>query len=1813
MLDIWVDVVEPLLRAELANADSGHCLRVSHLPRPILEQLASRLSQNHPAGVEIYLVDRTTGPEPWRVGVHKVVERRNAEEGVVLALFPPDLQLAAGDSVDVSTFRALPVEDLPDMVERRLMDKLSPGLRRHVSVVLEYLHKRGWPVPIAARLEYVATVAAQGDDEVSAVGGALFALGLIPDFALLERPEHFHHRIGQRNIKMVQMLREDGSTPLQRLLRLPVRDESFRGRLIQFFDRRAPDRVTEWGRLVASETSFTSLALDRWPLDSEETSTETLRIDVEPLRLPKRSEDGLFVYDARSKVNLVWHTTPPPIDVPGLEYFRIELVSSDREVAWESALIRNTGGKTARRSRQVKDLNGIESGVYFLRVVALNDAGDPISDQPLRDPEAGPAGKRSNETDDFLLLLAEDDPVEIDDVQAITNTVVSSFAEAELLARASAVSASKDPEGVRARAIAWDTPVDARSETAVASIRFDLQHQYAVRVSQRLRKLELEILAAAGDGGYRRVAGDNSVATPGLSLPTDFADSRRLVFEAIGQRLLEGMDDSSGDDRRAVVALTDLCGLAAQIEDYARSYLSWLQTGDPDSLRLDVVLLELPEEHTSVALMAPTHPLRLLWLLQAQQAARSWLAEARIRKDADAAKLMVDTWRRSIIPQGLPAIMTLAADGDFIDSGTLPGGWGAYVPVHVRDSRATLGLLRRRLGAGAAHQSGADVSPHHLADKLETFLRQHPYTSTLTLNVINPGDAALIVDALIDLERRRAPDLPTVRYQVRLFTDAPRREDIGGAFRDLLDPDRQISETAAQLVAPGRSFLFPKLSWSRNSLQDFCANPDQYPAHITVLLDAFAIVLRVARPATDERSSYVHGLVQEAPRRFAGRGQSFAWLRRPSPAGCRDIPGAPGRSGLLAALLKATGMVQAQVLAPNVDTTDTVASVALELSAVDQSLLYSVHSVSTWVLTIDPNLGLDYFDAAGRSDRPGYLLDFTPEFVASGGRQLLLTTRVGEEVASILAPAASQLGLDPDGPGALMLMEALRSLSGRLALRLLSSPSQVQGALGMALSRLLLEAYDLLDEAIVIPLDAHPELSERSDDPTAPQLRGDILVVTTDPVARQIDFLLVEAKCHAGSGLSSALRNEITAQLNSSEAALRHAFDPQAADPDRIDRPIQTWRLTGVLDFYLERASRYGLVPTSARAELRRFITDLDDGYSLSIRKTGLVFHLEAPTTSLDSLNPDLPIWLVGRDTIDRVVSEALHAFVEHDSRAIVSAELQGAPPARSRTMADDDTWDDVRRTFAGPRMRRLPERTDQSPPILVAAEAADSSAQGSVPNLPLHSGSHSESVPQSTPALPATEQAAGRSSDEGLSTGTALAGQASTGDAPPTSGEDLAGEDGHAQHSGPANSNDLSEEPASAGSTDSHGSIDDSVSPDYSILIGDTKATPQFGLIGSHAAEPWRKVAVDLNGCNTISVFGVQGSGKSYTVGSVVEMATRSITGLNLLPKPLGAVVFHYHQTQDYAPEFVSMNRPNDDAGQVEALAQWDTRPVGLDDVLVLTTADTIDLRRSEFPDITVEPISFASSELTVADWRFLMGASGNDALYLKLLNEVMRKSRSSLTLDGIREGIATAPFSDAQRVLAETRLEFAARFIDDSRSLRSLLRPGRLVVVDLRDEFVEKEQALGLFVTMLNIFSGAGLGGEAFNKLIVFDEAHKYMGGALITQVVEIIREMRHKGVSIMVASQDPINVPPAVIELSSAVVLHRFNAPSWLRHIQRSLAALSDLTSSMLSSLSPGEAFIWANKSTDPTFTRRAVKVRMRPRATKHGGSTRLAIED
>jgi DNA phosphorothioation-dependent restriction protein DptH len=395
-----------------------------------------------------------------------------------------------------------------------------------------------------------------------------------------------------------------------------------------------------------------------------------------------------------------------------------------------------------------------------------------------------------------------------------------------------------------------------------------------------------------------------------------------------------------------------------------------------------------------------------------------------------------------------------------------------------------------------------------------------------------------------------------------------------------------------------------------------------------------------------------------------------------------------------------------------------------------------------------------------------------------------------------------------------------------------------------------------------------------------------------------------------------------------------------------------------------------------------------------------------------------------------------------------------------------------------------------------------------------------------------------------------------------------------------------------------------------YDVMLGTTKNSPQYGILGEVAG---RRIALDLNETHTISLFGVQGGGKSYTLGSIVEMATTPLFNLNQLQQPLASVIFHYSQTQEYAPEFVSMRFPNDEITQLKRLKDvFGAEPAALEDIVLLAPKDKVETRRAEFPGVAVLPLLFAADELQASHWRFLMNAVGNQANYMRQLNLIMRDNRNDLTVARLREAVNNSDLPSSIKNLANQRLNLAEGYIEEGDRISDIIRPGRLIIVDLRDEFIEKDEALGLFVVLLQLFADARHSGKAFNKLVVFDEAHKYIDDPdLIKSLVEVIREMRHKGTSILVASQDPPSVPIEVIELSSHIILHKFNSPAWLKHIQRANTALGNLSAGNMAALRPGEAYVWSSKSSDASFSERAMKLICRPRATRHGGSTKTAV--
>lgn len=1815
----------------LKESQRGHCQRVSTLTESIMRKVCVALNENKTQqGLDadiVYVVDAHQQSEyPWQVSATRLIELRNAEERPLLAFVRPGLKAAAGDSFDVSTFAEIDLSAVPSDLCRNLRGQIPDPLG---GLIDRAVYNLG--VKEESLIRYYLSVI-KNDFNIEFAGAALFELNLVSDFALFNNQQHIEVRVGQ-NKDALQILLDTSDSLLTRIHNLGLKPNSIQARLYNFLRNYRITDIPTWGKDLATNIQQRDFCFDQWPFKDEPTDTILIYIhDLDDLPINESNQpgpDNLRYLDLgkATTVKVTWHTDPRPTLVSDLAYFRIELVNTEGYlIDWQSKKIAKTNStkNIISKSIKVKEFNEqVNEGVYYFRVRAYTEGGELISREepdsdlakptPYRNPD-NPQGKKVCESEDIWLWRGTQ-PDDAPPADPTRNVSVNSFLDAQLQVQYSALERGEDPfnniSTPKPEKTGWATQ-KTKTVESIYNIVYDAQARFTLSISSLLRRIESETLAKPEMLGRWRLLFEPGQTHHDVE-PTErqFHNSRQVPEEFMSARsdLFNAICTQQQD---SLVETVDLLSLENKILRYATAYQSWLEKVNADFdgavvvsdengrkrteaifLDIDTVQVEIPGEASDnrVYLISPTHPLRLLWQLQRSCLARDWLKHA-VESDQTAQSLTSGIrafLRQGLVPFNLPPFIRPSHETNpsgithfYIEQGPVTPFWSLYVRENVKDRRALLARTKKALGIGRSNlknNANGNVDRQLLAEKIQRYLVQHPYIHALKINAFNPGDAELLVDSILLVEKDRLNTTLSLRYELHLFTQDTEISETGSSVEELMNPQRQVSPEADAFSEASQNHLFPKLRFYRHRQNEFLLNPELFQAHLSILHDVFPVSVGLDS-SVQGRSSFLHGLIQSPVTAFGKEDQAeYAWRRQLNPHACAELDINDTKSQLIADLLGKIANLQSSVAAGRF-LSDIRPTLHLKLEIEHKSLLNLVHETSDWVFVIDRNLGLEYFDGVVLQGRPVYLLDFIPEFAEIDTERLFLTTQLTEEITSYIKPALEERNLAQDDPGALFFLKLLRSMSGRLALKLLSAPNNVREVLGLAFARLFMDQFGLLNDSILIPLDAHLNLfrpegqSDLLTDEVSFQ-RSDLLLVQSDVESRTLHFHIIEVKLRSDLGDMSAylaLRQHIESQLNESEVKLRGHFDPYLNPEDRIDRQIKTRELISLLTFYLERSKRYGLINTEYSSRLQLFINDLDRGYQMTTARSGLIFDFGFQDLLQDEEHAGLIFYRIGDDYIRRMVETGLRRdglLEEISTEPIVIEEAQEEQQKRQKIIQDTDMrrdhqYETVRSGFrpsTGAKMqieKKSSTKEVEEKSLSPSKENPVNSASGLVNPQPVGQPRH-----QSMSDKKLIEKGQ-TSMSENLDM------------LVPQSVE--------------------SEQPVNT------------ASPDYDILIGDTDKSSQYGLIGKSSG---RLLALDLNGTNTISLFGVQGGGKSYTIGTIVEMATQQISGINHLPSPLATVIFHYHESQDYPPEFVSMVEPNSIESELKILQQeYGVSPVALSDVLILTSADKLTERRLEFPNVQVEPINFSSTELQIRDWRFLMGVGGNQ-MYMRQINMIMRELRQDLTFDTLRERVSESDLTDQQKHIADLRLNFASQFIDDNQRLSVLLRPGRLLIVDLRDEFIDKDEALGLFVVMLNIFANAGRE-EKFNKLIVFDEAHKYMDNADLTgHIVDAIRQMRHQGVSVLIASQDPPSLPNAIIELSSVVVLHRFNSPQWLKHIQKSISALSDLTPAQMSSLSQGEAFLWAAKATERVFSQKAIRVRFRPRVTQHGGSTKTSV--
>ncbi len=1821
-------VVSESLASSLGNRGPGHCIRVADLGANLMQAVALQLRGIFGDKAQVHIL-ASDNPErdPILITSTKLVELRNPLPGgkqrpPLLVFLPEDLKASAEDSFGEATFETLSVRSAYTELSTRLLSLFPAALRTTVEEFFKVINQGQWPwADDLMRTRFLLCIRKNGyEDEV--VGACLYELGLMPDFSLLDTATEALGRL-MRNRDCVYKLTNSSKTERGKVMELGLSKETETQRrfirdLGDFFVSQGLENPRKWTSKLALDRGFWDFTFDKWNFEDKNTyatqiTVEVTNISVEDFR-DAESLDSRQALLANQKVLVIgsggqksfsvsFNTDPHPDKIPNIDHFKLQIVSRETGVPVGVTKRKKSwiGGRTERTVSFTK-LQNIEweEGWHFVRVLAFTKDNDLI---PLVDKDgmiithATPREDETlvlqlNESESFYILVNDDVEVEATEIPTRKFTSVS---HALMELRFKALEGKAAAEIIQLSSAVWvDGTETDRNIHATIEARLSKEGAVCIPVCGILRDLEQRILRDPDGPITWQISADNTSVKipvagvaqwPDLPEVIPFLKSRRDYFERL-----------CGSDNTMISAGTDFIGLRHEIVVYAETYLQLLDAalaqaeknaGNLSMIqaihkiasldRVDVDLIDPRKGLKKLSLIGPTHPLRAIWLLSWSLLGENWrnqtakCAISMIRPVLEALQKRLAMIHFPAVLPGLDGRLLLCVEN-------IHPFWSLYACGSETNPRGLVGELCTAFRIPEPSGTFSGLNAEYLADRIRRYVVQHPYVETLSVNCFNAGRARLLADTLLDLQRD--PAFSSLRYDLRLFVPDPETAGIGEDLHNLVSPVESLAESEDVFCLPTGNHLAPKLSYSIRARSEFEKTPSAFPANISLLFDLFpASETSAEKMAIEEESAPLHGLLQDYKVFYDETDDSVSWKRVPRHGLATAFEDGEDVTAILCRLTEAISNAAANIATNQSGLKLRPASV-LHLDTAAKALLHHVHEASDWVFTVDRNLGIEFFDHGDTHERPEYLIDHSPDFSAASGTRLVITSRSITEVEALFSRALGErdilLGNRPK-----LLFTALRSLSGRLALKMVSSSTQRAEALGLALAKCFLEYQGVFENQLVVPLDAHLDLyrnlqSAKNDASDATLQRTDLALFDFNAKARTIVCHLVEVKCYQSVGGISAyndLKVRIAEQINQSQEVLCQHFDPGYFAPsDRPDRKMKSQEFVSLVEFYLDRAHRLNHLSNSAREEAKFFLRTIEAGYHLQFKKSAVIFDFDKDGTEAAMEESGIEYHRIGRDLINELLDASDSAGSKHADtepstliKPVEMASIVKLEKPSFKTCERDRTvdWSIATETAAS---IEIPESA--SPLQLKKRPMITKNTQSMTP-ITLNNAEPSIKTPE--PISPPVEN-------------------------PYRSTPDIGTSSNSCQPDKVVVVKEITEQPVSE------------LIPD--IVVGETSTSPQFGILGEING---RTVALDLNQTQTISLFGVQGGGKSYTLGSIIEMATMPIPGINLLPKPLASVVFHYSQTQDYKPEFTSMCMPNDNESALRSLIEkYKALPQCLTDILLLTPKAKLAERKLEYPDISVAPLTFSASELQASHWRFLMGAIGNQAVYIRLINQIMKSMRNDLTLENLKKAISESSMAEAQKNLAQTRLGLAEEYIDDDSRLGDMIRPGRMVIVDLRDEFIEKDEALGLFVVILQIFSEAKWENNLFNKLVVFDEAHKYIDNPdLVAGLVEVVREMRHKGTSILVASQDPPSVPISLIELSTQIILHRFNSPKWLNHLQKANTSLANLTPQQMAHLRPGEAFIWSAKSTDVLFSNQAVKVHLRPRVTAHGGETQTAI--
>ena len=643
------------------------------------------------------------------------------------------------------------------------------------------------------------------------------------------------------------------------------------------------------------------------------------------------------------------------------------------------------------------------------------------------------------------------------------------------------------------------------------------------------------------------------------------------------------------------------------IKEYLLAWMALLEGGDPTHALAHTVEVQSLSGSPIGLIVLPAHPLRVAW----HAAYDNLVLHAAFEQGASASDIRKEL--KGLDGAMFPAFLPNPHGGAFVFADTLGFHAVAMVPDRDPEPKASVAVLARAFGDNTAADAAPTVggqSAAVLGSEIVKYLSCHDTARLLRVHTLRAGDGMTVARALGEVHRHYVPaddeaedaDTPPAApvFSLELYPSAAQRGVTGRFIADarekrrsgagvLAEADRWMLES---LSLPGGVNL-PRLRWARKDRQE-----PKAAAHVAIAFDTFEsrVIAGHSSAAPASRPWHAFGLLSFYERRYASvPGPQWTSSAVPASKGEKH-PSGRSHTDTLTRLQEALH----RTVAHHLDAESGVPVLRTAISDDKADSLQALHRLCDWVVTLDRNAGIEYFDSPRDHQEiyDAYVIDCVPEREDLGCLQMITSTANLAEVRSLLDRALDRMGLSRSLRNAKFLMAHLKALSGRLAIRLTGHRPATSEliALAVAHAHCTTAAPDdgcwlPLRDGFIVPADDVRDLlpplsaADDADDEGKPnRMRPDLIHVSTRPRGGlRLRFIEVKYRRHLRTARAPEMLDGIRRQTEGLRSRWEKWYDHE--NVCATFRAIRRAKLARVLRFYADKAHRHGL-PAERHAAL---------------------------------------------------------------------------------------------------------------------------------------------------------------------------------------------------------------------------------------------------------------------------------------------------------------------------------------------------------------------------------------------------------------------------------------------------------------------------------------------------------------------------------------------------------------------------------------------------------------------------------------------------